>query len=411
MEINKIDIATKSSKMSNDVFDTSEEFKSVLKDFVLNNKDIKKLEKNKNTLDGDLKDEETKSEEVDFDITSILALFNNLNLAKASDSSLDINIFDKLDELISIEGKTILSNSKANDLENIPIVLNTNIGLAEITNENEGKLISLEHLDIKKDTTKELMGEYEKSSIKISKDPSDDKITDKVNKESIILKTQFSEEENKAPIGFREKEGLDLKNLDKQFNKELDVSKHEIEGELKLDIQMQKGTGDISNTNLGINNVKSTTVGHKNLESIKQAIIDIQKPKTEGESTFINIRLKPDSLGQLNINLKIEKGDLKATMFVQNESTKTAILNQIDELSNSLLKQNITISKFEVKVMNDNLNFDFTKNQSNFNFDSNNNSNDRQNKHYWNKTRSEEIETVKLLQYKDYHESGINILA
>jgi hypothetical protein len=61
--------------------------------------------------------------------------------------------------------------------------------------------------------------------------------------------------------------------------------------------------------------------------------------------------------------------------------------------------------------MNDNLNFDFTKNQSNFNFDSNNNSNDRQNKHYWNKTRSEEIETVKLLQYKDYHESGINILA
>jgi hypothetical protein len=411
MEINKIDIATKSSKMSNDVFDTSEEFKSVLKDFVLNNKDIKKLEKNKNTLDGDLKDEETKSEEVDFDITSILALFNNLNLAKASDSSLDINIFDKLDELISIEGKTILSNSKANDLENIPIVLNTNIGLAEITNENEGKLISLEHLDIKKDTTKELMGEYEKSSIKISKDPSDDKITDKVNKESIILKTQFSEEENKAPIGFREKEGLDLKNLDKQFNKELDVSKHEIEGELKLDIQMQKGTGDISNTNLGINNVKSTTVGHKNLESIKQAIIDIQKPKTEGESTFINIRLKPDSLGQLNINLKIEKGDLKATMFVQNESTKTAILNQIDELSNSLLKQNITISKFEVKVVNDNLNFDFTKNQSNFNFDSNNSSNTKQNKHYWNETRSEEIETVKLLQYKDYHESGINILA
>jgi flagellar hook-length control protein FliK len=152
-------------------------------------------------------------------------------------------------------------------------------------------------------------------------------------------------------------------------------------------------------------------VGYKNLESIKQAIIDIQKPQTEGESTFINIRLKPDSLGQLNINLKIEKGDLKATMFVQNESAKTAILNQIDELSNSLLKQNITISKFEVKVVNDNLNFDFTKNQSNFNFDSNNNSNERQNKHYWNKARSEEIETVKLLQYKDYNESGVNILA
>jgi hypothetical protein len=411
MEINRIDLNTNINKTSNDVFDTSEEFKSVLKDFVLNNKDIKKSEKDKNDLGGDLKGKETKSEVIDLDITSILALFNNFNLAKASDSSLDINISDKPDELISIEGNTILNMSKANYLEDIPIVLNTNIGLAEISNKKDEELIFLEDLNIKKDTTKELMGEYEKSNIKINKDNSNEKITDKVNKESIILKTQFSEEENKAPIGFREKEGLDLKNLDKQFNKELDVSKNEIKGELKLDIHLQKAAGDISNTNFGINNVKSTTVGYKNLESIKQAIVDIQKPKTEGESTFINIRLKPDSLGQLNINLKVEKGDLKATMFVQNESTKTAILNQIDELSNSLLNQNITISKFEVKVVNDNLNFDFTKNQSNFNFDSNNSSNTKQNKHYWNETRSEEIETVKLLQYKDYHESGINILA
>jgi hypothetical protein len=411
MEINRIDLNTSINKTSNDVFDTSEEFKSVLKDFVLNNKDIKKSEKDKNDLGGDLKGKETKSEVIDLDITSILALFNNFNLAKASDSSLDINISDKPDELISIEGNTILNMSKANYLEDIPIVLNADIGLAEISNKKDEELIFLEDLNIKKDTTKELMGEYEKSNIKINKDNSNEKITDKVNKESIILKTQFSEEENKAPIGFREKEGLDLKNLDKQFNKELDVSKNEIKGELKLDIHLQKAAGDISNTNFGINNVKSTTVGYKNLESIKQAIVDIQKPKTEGESTFINIRLKPDSLGQLNINLKVEKGDLKATMFVQNESTKTAILNQIDELSNSLLNQNITISKFEVKVVNDNLNFDFTKNQSNFNFDSNNSSNTKQNKHYWNETRSEEIETVKLLQYKDYHESGINILA
>lgn len=415
MEINRIDLNTNNNKMSNDVFDTSEEFRSVLKDFVLNNKDIKKSEKDKNTLDGDLENEETKEtkpEVIDLDITSILALFNNFNLAKASDSSLDINISDKLDELISIEGNTILNMSKANDLENIPIVLNADIGLAEISNKKDEELIFLEDINIKKDITiKELMGEYEKSSIKINKDPSDEKITDKVNKENVILKTQFSEEENKGTIGFREKESLDLKNLDKQFNKEVDVSKHEIEGKLKLDIQVQKGTVDISNTNLGINNAKSATMGYNNLESIKQAIIDIQKPKTEGESTFINIRLKPDSLGQLNINLKVEKGDLKATMFVQNESAKTAILNQIDELSNSLLKQNITISKFEVKVVNDNLNFDFTKNQSNFNFDSNNNSNDRQNKYYWNKATREEIETVKILQYKDYKESGVNILA
>jgi hypothetical protein len=92
-------------------------------------------------------------------------------------------------------------------------------------------------------------------------------------------------------------------------------------------------------------------------------------------------------------------------------ATKNAILSQIDELSNSLSKQNITISKFEVKVVNENLNFDFTQNQSNFHDNSNGNFNNRQNKHYWNKTRSEDIETVKLLQYKDYDELGVNILA
>jgi len=425
VEVSKINFSTKSSEIKNDSCNDPEEFKSILKSLALNDEDIEKLGKKINKSGGGLV-EENKSEVIDLDIINLLAIFNTINssinssnnLSKTSDSSLEINIADKIDELMSTEGDISLIKSKVKDLENIPVGLNVDIDAADIANGKEKELISNEEKlffleNFKTDADKnnpELSTKATNMNTEIN-NTLKEKYIDKNLKDNIFFNTQYSDEDSQAPIEFSEKGILNSNDLNKQIKKEVDINNDQIGTKFELEYQPQKGIGDNFATKSEMNNIRNTAIGYHNVESIKKAIIDIQKPTAEGESAFINIKLKPDNLGQLNINLKIEDGDLKAIMFVQNESTKNAILSQIDELSNSLSKQNITISKFEVKVVNENLNFDFTQNQSNFHDNSNGNFNNRQNKHYWNKTRSEDIETVKLLQYKDYDELGVNILA
>jgi hypothetical protein len=151
VEVSKINFSTKSSEIKNDSCNDPEEFKSILKSLALNDEDIEKLGKKINKSGGGLV-EENKSEVIDLDIINLLAIFNTINssinssnnLSKTSDSSLEINIADKIDELMSTEGDISLIKSKVKDLENIPVGLNVDIDAADIANGKEKELISNE---------------------------------------------------------------------------------------------------------------------------------------------------------------------------------------------------------------------------------------------------------------------------
>ncbi|TJX66268.1 flagellar hook-length control protein FliK [Soehngenia saccharolytica] len=414
MEVSKINFNQKTTVARSDSENTSDDFKSTLKTFMLENKNIEESDKDLNSQSHSLKPEEIDSLEKDLDdldnITNMLPLISNLNLIPLRDNSLDINASQLKEKLLSEEDNIKVNKSGTYDLENILSIANS----AEASNENLEKTMPIGRLVIEDDAINKVtlddktdkISKTDKESIKIGKNS----FNENNSKDSTLLNTQSLGEEIKNPSKLLEKDSQNTTDSRMQFNEEVKTTKDKVDNMTKLDLQIQKSFDNISTSRFD-NNVRSLNSEIKNLESIKNAIIDIQKPKTDGDIASINIRLKPDNLGQLSIDLKVENGDLKAIMMVQSESTKNAILNKIDELSISLMKQNITISKFEVKVVNDSLNFEFAKNQSNFNQNSNASDSNRQNKHYWNKNSNEDIQALKFPQFNDNNVVGVNILA
>lgn len=440
MEVSKINFSQKTSVARSDSENTSDDFKSTLKTYILKNKNIEESDKDLNSQCHSLKDEESDSQENDLDdlnnLANILPLFSNLNLTSTSDNSLEINSSQLKEQLLAEEDNINVNKSKIYDLVNTLLMqnhetssaqsikdeyinssfslINSETSSAEASNENQEKTMPIGGLIIEDDainkaTIDDKTGKTSKTdngNIKIDKNS----FNENSSKDSTLLNTQSLGEEIKHPSKLLEKDSQNTSDSNMRFNEEVHTTKDEIDNKTKWDLQVQKSFENVSTSRLE-NNVKNLNPEIKNLESIKNAIIDIQKPKTDGDIASINIRLKPDNLGQLSIDLKVENGDLKAIMMVQSESTKNAILNKIDELSSSLMKQNITISKFEVKVVNDSLNFEFAKNQSNFNQNSNGSYSNRQNKHYWNKNSNEDIQALKFPQFNDHNEVGVNILA
>lgn len=414
MEVSKINFSQKTTVARSDSENTSDDFKSTLKTFMLENKRIEEADKDLNSQSHSLKHEEIDSLEKDLDdldnLTNMLPLFNNLNLISLSDNSLEINSSQLIEKQLSEEDNINVNKSGTYDLANTLLITSS----AETSNENQEKTMPIGGLIIEDDAINKAtlddktdkISKTDNGNIKIYKNS----FNENSSKDSTMLNTQSLGEEIKHPSKLLEKDSQNASDLKMQFNEEVKTTKDEADNMTKWDLQIQKSFEDVPTSRLE-NNVKNLNPEIKNLESIKNAIIDIQKPKTDGDIASINIRLKPDNLGQLSIDLKVENGDLKAIMMVQSESTKNAILNKIDELSISLMKQNITISKFEVKVVNDSLNFEFAKNQSNFNQNSNASDSNRQNKYYWNKNRNEDIEALKFPQFNDHNGIGVNILA
>ncbi|HOK62328.1 MAG TPA: hypothetical protein PLE17_00320, partial [Soehngenia sp.] len=292
MEVSKINSSTKSSEIKNDSCNDPEEFKSILKSLALNDEDIEKLGKKINKSCGGLV-EENKSEVIDLDIINLLAIFNTINssnnLSKTSDSSLEINIADKIDELMSAEGDINLIKSKVKDLENIPVGLNVDIDAADITNgkekeliSNEEKLIFLENFKTDADKNNPEMSTKATNMNTEINNTLKEKYIDKNLKDNIFFNTQYSDEDSQAPIEFSEKGILNSNDLNKQIKKEVDITNDQIGTKSELEYQPQKGIGDNFATKSEMNNIRNTAIGYNNVESIKKAIIDIQKPTAEG---------------------------------------------------------------------------------------------------------------------------------
>jgi hypothetical protein len=64
------------------------------------------------------------------------------------------------------------------------------------------------------------------------------------------------------------------------------------------------------------------------------------------------VKLEPDGLGRININLSLDNGKIHAQINVQDSSTKNLIENNMREIVDTLVKEGLTVGGFSVSLNN-----------------------------------------------------------
>lgn len=150
---------------------------------------------------------------------------------------------------------------------------------------------------------------------------------------------------------------------------------------------------------------KAETIDKKDLiqQIVQKVRFDYQNPKNE-----IKIKLKPEILGEMTMNIEVAKGAITAKIMVENQRTKEIIEANIIQLKEEIKDTGLEIRTFEVFVGNDG---DFDKHNFNhFNFHQNNRririrgSNTKASSSY-----DENLETSGKVE--SYSENGLDLLA
>lgn len=395
MDVGKVVISNTINKKASNFEssnDLTDEFKSVLKDFI-------SLEtQSKNTIDGKaLKSEENKKSQInnELDMTKLLAMLNLLNILETNNNSINLNLDisdNRIYDLIKDYNISFINNQ---DMIEILNRISEDIDFEQFDNLSNKE-------DLKDSNLAMILGKDIKMDLNyLSKD------SDTIN--FVEIKTHSNNSDELLYNGNSKQLNIEFKDeLNSLLNSENIKTNPSNEKQEKLYTKTQN---EINITNLTIkeNNDFEIKAESKNFETIKTMLVQTQKPKIEGETQSISIKLKPDSLGELKIDLKLENGELKAFLVVQNDSAKNLILNRLEELSASLLKHEITITKFDVKVDSSMMNFDLSKDQSNLGHESNSRNN--KDKHFWNKNIQKEITPLDYSSSLNLSKAGISILA
>ena len=143
-----------------------------------------------------------------------------------------------------------------------------------------------------------------------------------------------------------------------------------------------------------------------NISKVQDAMIKLFETTTEGETSRMKISLHPESLGKVDIGLKMEGGKLTASILVENNQVRDLFTNKLGELNQSLAKQNLVIEKIHVEVKNQGPNLEMNMNQQgNFNQQGKRHQENRMSNIFKSDYKSlKEIESIKI-------EKGVSILA
>lgn len=151
------------------------------------------------------------------------------------------------------------------------------------------------------------------------------------------------------------------------FTRELFIEEIEVESEKDVEVTFNTSINEIlnrANENLKLESDSSVPqtqtltyeeLMEQNIENINNSISTLISKS--GDMSKMNIKLYPEELGSLDIELIMEGSVLKARLLVDNEITKNLFNQHLDELSQALLKQEITVEEFFVDLKDSQQNF------------------------------------------------------
>jgi len=117
------------------------------------------------------------------------------------------------------------------------------------------------------------------------------------------------------------------------------------------------------NQSISLSDIKTTKIlKNSGAEAFKENAIDkldksimnqiVKKVHIDKNTTQIRINLKPETLGNVRMNLVSENGIVKASFFVENKLVKDIIENNLDHLKHNLQNQGVAVQEFSVEVDN-----------------------------------------------------------
>lgn len=304
-------------------------------------------------LDEDFEDIKKDSEDINFDVSDIFIRKLNLSyenqikdefeeakIGKIED--IDVNEDIKLSTLTSLENisEKINENDESFFDDNIKVdfFLKENISKDSITEHKEEKI------DNQDDEINPIVLEFK------------DKLNNK--KAENILNNFNNKLVDRALISSEDENNIQSEKIASMYQQEIDKSEKE-EDLLDYNFKNLDSISIIKNDGFSYEE-KIDKLSMINIKNIENQIIDEVKVINTEELKEINVQLYPKQLGSINIELKLEDGNLKAKILVDNQVTKDLLTNSIGDLNKNLLKQNIELKEVFVDV-----NSDFNENNQN----------------------------------------------
>lgn len=335
------------------------------------NKDSEENNKDENSKDIIQKDEKiVESSEVQSYLLSLLDISSESNETLCFGKNLKSNNYDEMD--INLE-ESILSLSKDIDIVSVSKELKelSEETLEGITIKASEKTSLNEEIKIE-DIPEEIQVQSKNSVDTKSKDEKGSEL------ESKSLDSGNTDEENAEKLQFQKSDNIDFnKNVedntkDEGKPKQSEISDVEIED---LDITRKnsdkEGKYFVSDKKTEINLAKDLEKFPNKSEPVDmkktiEQIAEKMKFSIDNNKNQIRINLKPETLGELRMEIEVVNSVLTAKVMVDNEKTKELIQNNLFQLKDEIKNTGLEIKSFEVFVGSGN---DFSKHErEQFNF-------------------------------------------
>lgn len=294
-------------------------------------------------------------------LSLILSLLNKLSLDN-DDTQVKVKLED-----IKIEVDNLLDGEIATMIDMDPEVMTSKIeklfakiGLeVEKNTENQNETVKLEEV-IKFDDSEET------KEVKEAVKPIVEKTIDSEKPELVENIVAQKEPELKEQVKVAEKESLKAEKAD--LKSENIVEEVEVETETESD-DTTNNSSKFANVDTKVSfdkefklepEIKSnftTEVQIPEKDVIKQVVSKMEFKLSEGKNE-VTVQLKPEILGNLKMDIEVEKGTITAKILVDNYRTKEILENNIGILQNKIEENGMEIKTVEVSVGN---NADFEK--------------------------------------------------
>ncbi|WDV47695.1 flagellar hook-length control protein FliK [Clostridiaceae bacterium M8S5] len=111
-------------------------------------------------------------------------------------------------------------------------------------------------------------------------------------------------------------------------------------------MNLSKGTQE-TNQEIKVENITTKNIEYQNI--LEQVTKGTVKVINENQS-MINIKLKPETLGNMTLKVVVEEGKVVAEAVVENQAVKNILLSNIQELKDNLSQQGLDVQKLDVSV-------------------------------------------------------------
>ncbi len=167
-----------------------------------------------------------------------------------------------------------------------------------------------------------------------------------------LLNSEAKEEATQADPKHSEKMIIP-QNMDSSVSLEKKAADPETEGTLKAEENLAQMQVEKSVETVKASPVKESipkTDFSQNLEKATDEILRSMETMRDGDKTTMKLKLHPEELGKMEITLIMEEGKLSGKILLDNHEARQLFNQKMDELSETLSRNNVQVAKFEVGI-------------------------------------------------------------